>query len=111
MVQVIDKTGADSQMTLQRAVFSASRPGATVITLVTSHGGALFVVPHGVASIGSQHVVPLPALTDAATIDLALGKDGDAVHNENLATASVVVAGLVLIVNVALIVARRRRQA
>jgi CHAT domain-containing protein/tetratricopeptide (TPR) repeat protein len=40
--------------------------GALVAPLITNHGGAAFVVPHGAAEVGTDQLVPLPGLTEDA---------------------------------------------
>jgi CHAT domain-containing protein/tetratricopeptide (TPR) repeat protein len=47
--------------------------GALVVPLITSQGGAAFVIPHGASTVTAEHVLWLDGLTDRALLDLLGG--------------------------------------
>src|SRR5262249_13385696 len=51
--------------------------GAPIAPVLTSQGGAVFVVPHGSAAVPADDVVPLDTFTDAALGELLGGRTGN----------------------------------
>jgi len=51
--------------------------GALVAPLITSMGSAVFVIPHGTDTVGTEHVVPLDSLDEADLLRLLQGRADD----------------------------------